>query len=90
MRKSIFINYVVFFILSLNSVFSQRDYETLNFESLEGDIGTRAISCIIKDPNGIIWIGTQGSGLSSFNGYEFKITCKISPFEQSNLSVRSK
>jgi len=72
MRKSIFINYVVVFILSLNSVFSQRDYETLNFESLEGDIGTRAISCIIKDHNGIIWIGTQGSGLSSFNGYEFK------------------
>ena len=72
MRKSIFINYIVFFILSLNSVFSQRDYETLNFESLEGDIGTRAISCIIKDHNGIIWIGTQGRGLSSFNGYEFK------------------
>ena len=59
-------------IFSLNSVFAQINYETLNFEPLETNIGTRAISCIVKDHKGIIWIGTQGNGLSSFNGYEIK------------------
>jgi signal transduction histidine kinase/ligand-binding sensor domain-containing protein/DNA-binding response OmpR family regulator len=63
---------IVFLIFSLNSVFAQINYETLNFEPLETNIGTRAISCIVKDHKGIIWIGTQGNGLSSFNGYEIK------------------
>ena len=61
-----------FFIFSSSPVFAQQDYKNLNFESLSEEIGTRAISCIVKDHKGIVWIGTQGNGLSSYNGYEFK------------------
>ena len=72
MRIKIFF-LIVFFIFSLNSVFAQIN-ETLNFEPLETNIGTRAISCIVKDHKGIIWIGTQGNGLSSFNDTKSKTT----------------
>ena len=50
----------------------QNLYENLIFESFNEEISTRAISAITKDDKGIVWIGTQGDGLSSFNGYEFK------------------
>ena len=72
MRVGIILYFFIFFIFSSSPVFAQQDYKNLNFESLSEEIGTRAISCIVKDHKGIVWIGTQGSGLSSYNGYEFK------------------
>jgi len=72
MRVGIILYFFIFFIFSSNPVFAQQDYKNLNFESLAEEIGTRAISCIVKDHKGIVWIGTQGNGLSSFNGHELK------------------
>ena len=72
MRVGIILYFFIFFVFSSSPVFAQQDYKNLNFESLSEEIGTRAISCIVKDHKGIVWIGTQGSGLSSYNGYEFK------------------
>ena len=59
-------------ILPLTKIAGQNLHENLIFESFNEEISTRAISVITKDDKGIIWIGTQGDGLSSFNGYEFK------------------
>ena len=72
MRAGIILNIFVFFIFNPSPVIAQQDYDSVNFESLAEDIGTRAVSCIIKDHKGIVWIGTQGNGLSSFNGHELK------------------
>ena len=59
-------------ILPLTKIAGQNLHENLIFESFNEEISTRAISVITKDDKGIVWIGTQGDGLSSFNGYEFK------------------
>ena len=63
---------LVFFTVWKTPFFAQESYNNLNFESLTEEISSRAISTIIKDHKGVIWIGTQGDGLSSYNGYEFK------------------
>ena len=64
--------YFLFFIIFCSfSVIAQDNYENLIFKSLSDGVGTRAVSCIVKDHKGIVWIGTQGNGLSSFNGHEF-------------------
>lgn len=72
MRIHNLVKILVFFTAWKTPFFAQQSYNNLNFESLTEEISTRAISTIIKDHKGVIWIGTQGDGLSSYNGYEFK------------------
>ena len=72
MRIHNLVKILVFFTAWKTPFFAQESYKNLNFESLTEEISTRAISTIIKDHKGVIWIGTQGDGLSSYNGYEFK------------------
>ena len=38
------------------------------FVETNEDIGTRAITCMINDSNGQLWIGTYGGGLKRYNG----------------------
>ena len=71
MRLVNIIYFLIFTIFSSFSVIAQDNYENLIFKSLSDGVGTRAVSCIVKDHKGIVWIGTQGNGLSSFNGHEF-------------------
>jgi signal transduction histidine kinase/ligand-binding sensor domain-containing protein/AraC-like DNA-binding protein len=72
MRIHNLVKILVFFSVCKSPFFAQESYDNLNFESLTEQISNRAISSVIKDHKGIIWIGTQGDGLSSFNGHEFK------------------
>jgi signal transduction histidine kinase/ligand-binding sensor domain-containing protein/DNA-binding response OmpR family regulator len=72
MRIHNLVKILVFFLVCKTPFFAQESYDNLNFESLTEQISNRAISSVIKDHKGVIWIGTQGDGLSSFNGHEFK------------------
>jgi signal transduction histidine kinase/ligand-binding sensor domain-containing protein/DNA-binding response OmpR family regulator len=69
--KKIF-GYCLISILIINSAYAQESYDEINFVPLSENISTRAITSLQKDHKGILWIGTQGDGLSSFNGYEYK------------------
>lgn len=64
--------YYLVSMLFANSAYAQKPYDDINFAPLKENISTRAITSLHKDHKGILWIGTQGDGLSSFNGYEYK------------------
>ena len=66
------IKYILFYLCAATFCLAQNEYQDLNFNSLSQDIGTRAITSIVTDYNGLIWIGTLGNGLISYNGYEIK------------------
>tara|TARA_Y100000385_G_scaffold273823_1_gene316185 strand:- start:6174 stop:10310 length:4137 start_codon:yes stop_codon:yes gene_type:complete len=67
-RKTFFIAVLMIVQISI----SQTDFENITFNSIKENVSQRAISTILKDHKGIIWIGTQGDGLYSFNGLELK------------------
>ena len=55
-----------------NMIFGQSYIDNLKFKPIAENVSQRAITSIIKDQKGIMWIGTQGDGIYSFNGHELK------------------
>ena len=61
------------FLYSLVFVFVALSQENpFLFVKTNEDIGTRAITCMINDSNGQLWIGTYGGGLKRYNGISVK------------------
>ncbi|WP_445456995.1 hybrid sensor histidine kinase/response regulator transcription factor [Flavobacterium sp. HNIBRBA15423] len=66
------IKYLVIFLLTLvNLLFSQNKFENYQFRSIKEATSKRAISTIIKDQYGFIWIGTNGAGLFKYDGFNY-------------------
>jgi signal transduction histidine kinase/DNA-binding response OmpR family regulator len=65
--KYILLCYCVF----INSMFSQNRFENYQFRSIQETTSKRAISSIIQDSNGFIWIGTNGAGLYRYDGVNY-------------------
>ena len=68
------IKYHIFLFLYtslLNLVFSQyqNNYE---FIPLSEDINQTTISTIIKDNDGMLWLGSAGDGVFKYNSLDFK------------------
>lgn len=55
-----------------NIVLGQSYINNLKFTPISENISQRAITSIKKDQKGIIWIGTKGDGIYSYNGLDFK------------------
>lgn len=55
----------------LNCLFSQDKFENYQFRSIQETTSKRAISSIIQDHNGFIWIGTNGAGLYRYDGVNY-------------------
>jgi len=55
-----------------NMIFGQSYMDNLKFKPIAENVSQRAITSIIKDQQEIVWIGTQGDGIYSFNGLELK------------------
>ena len=55
-----------------NIVLGQSNINNLKFAPISENISQRAITSIKKDQKGIIWIGTKGDGIYSYNGLDFK------------------
>jgi signal transduction histidine kinase/ligand-binding sensor domain-containing protein/DNA-binding response OmpR family regulator len=51
--------------------FSQNIFENYQFISLKEGVSKRAISTIIQDQHGFMWIGTNGAGLYKFDGVDY-------------------
>ena len=60
----------IFFIS--NIIFGQSYINNLKFNPISENVSQRAITSIIKDQKGIIWIGTKGDGIYSYNGLDLK------------------
>ncbi|MBP1225458.1 two-component regulator propeller domain-containing protein [Flavobacterium sp. 1355] len=59
-----------FFSLS-NCLFSQGKFDSYQFRTIQETTTKRAISSIIQDNNGFIWIGTNGAGLYRYDGVNY-------------------
>ena len=66
------IKYILFcYFLLLNSLYSQGKFESYQFRSIQETTTKRAITSIIQDANGFIWIGTNGAGLYRYDGVNY-------------------
>ena len=61
----------VFLFALVNLLFSQNKFENYQFRSIKEATSKRAISTIIKDRYGFIWIGTNGAGLYKYDGFNY-------------------
>ncbi|MET0945477.1 MAG: two-component regulator propeller domain-containing protein, partial [Flavobacterium sp.] len=68
--KNIIYTLVCYFIC-LNCLFSQDKFDNYQFRSIQETTSKRAISSIIQDKNGFIWIGTNGKGLYRYDGVNY-------------------
>lgn len=55
----------------INGVFSQNKFDNYQFRSIQETTSKRAISSLIQDKNGFIWIGTNGTGLYRYDGVNY-------------------
>jgi signal transduction histidine kinase/ligand-binding sensor domain-containing protein/DNA-binding response OmpR family regulator len=54
-----------------NYLFSQGKFDSYQFRSIQETTSKRAISSIIQDKNGFIWIGTSGAGVYRYDGVNY-------------------
>ena len=63
--------FLVLYIFLLNTSFSQYE-NSYEFISLSDDINQTTISAIIKDDDGMLWLGSSGDGVFKYNSLDFK------------------
>ncbi|MBF4466329.1 two-component regulator propeller domain-containing protein [Flavobacterium sp. LC2016-12] len=68
--KNILYILLSFFAL-VNCLFSQDKFDNYQFRSIQETTSKRAISSIIQDKNGFMWIGTNGAGLYRYDGVNY-------------------
>lgn len=68
--KSIKYSFICFFVF-INCLFSQNKFDNYQFRNIQETTSKRAISSIIQDKNGFIWIGTNGAGLYRYDGINY-------------------
>lgn len=51
---------------------SQNLYSIRNFTAIDG-LPQSQVQGIVEDENGYLWLGTQGGGLTRFDGRQFKV-----------------
>lgn len=66
-----YFRYLLFFFLISNFLFSQNKYEDYRFINVKEGISKRAVTCIIQDNYGYMWIGTNGAGLYKYDGLNY-------------------
>ena len=54
--------------MGLNAQISDNEY---NFVNIDQRGSQRAVSTIVQDSLGLIWMGTNGVGLQKYNGFDF-------------------
>ena len=72
------ISFLFFMLIAQCSVAQQFKFDVINHE--KGLCSSR-INKLYKDSRGLLWIGGDGAGLFSYNGYEFKNYNKLNQYE---------
>lgn len=87
------IKYVcLFYLVFVNALFSQNNFENYQFRNIQEATSKRAISTIIQDSNEFIWVGTDGAGLYRYDGvnyFEYDYNPKTSGSINSNFIYAS-
>jgi ligand-binding sensor domain-containing protein len=59
------------YFVFINCLFSQDKFDNYQFRSIQETTTKRAVSSIIQDNNGFIWIGTNGAGIYRYDGVNY-------------------
>ena len=70
--QSLYKTITITIIFISNMIFGQSYTDNLKFKPIAENVSQRAITSIVKDKQGIVWIGTKGDGIYSFNGLDLK------------------
>ncbi|WP_324027773.1 two-component regulator propeller domain-containing protein [Maribacter sp. BPC-D8] len=71
-NKKLFIWVFAIYIMLALKVSAQTSNDTYNFVTIDDGIPKSAITKIIQDKEGLIWIATYGEGLLKYNGTDLK------------------
>lgn len=82
MLKKLIFSYF-YFLTSFFALGQVYDYEVYNQEN---GLPSSTITTLIQDSQDLIWIGTDGAGIVSYDGENFKIYNKFNSFEGFNIS----
>lgn len=63
------ISFVIFILIAQCSVAQQFKFDVINHEK---GLPSSRINKLYKDSRGLLWIGGDGAGLFSYDGYQFK------------------
>ena len=83
--KKVFLN-TSLFILYLSLIFSNHGQDKYEFIPLGDKITQTTISSIIKDKNGMLWLGSSGEGIFKYNSLDFKNYKKESRSNENSLN----
>ncbi|CAI8296176.1 MAG: Sensor histidine kinase TodS [Flavobacteriaceae bacterium] len=83
--KKVFLN-TSLFILYLSLIFSNHGQDKYEFIPLGDKITQTTISSIIKDKNGMLWLGSSGEGIFKYNSLDFKNYKKESRSNENRLN----
>ena len=59
------------YFVFINCLLSQDKFDNFQFRSIQETTTKRAVSSIIQDNNGFIWIGTNGAGIYRYDGVNY-------------------
>ncbi len=83
--KKIFLN-TTLYILYISMIFSNHGQNNYEFIPLGDKITQSTISTIIKDKNGMLWLGSSGEGIFKYNSLDFKNYKKESRSNNNSLN----
>ncbi|MGB3776662.1 MAG: two-component regulator propeller domain-containing protein, partial [Leeuwenhoekiella sp.] len=71
-RPQIFLFYLLLIGISVGQINAQKNnFPKYRFDPLTYNVTERAVACIAQDQDGFIWMGTNGLGISRFNGRDY-------------------
>ncbi|MBC7861708.1 MAG: hypothetical protein IAF38_01965, partial [Bacteroidia bacterium] len=79
-KKAIFLFALLFSFSAFSQLYNFKKYSTKN------GLANSSVNCIIQNQMGYIWFGTQGGGLSRFDGKDFKNYTKIDGLMSNDLA----
>jgi ligand-binding sensor domain-containing protein/signal transduction histidine kinase len=63
---------LAFFLFAVSVTLHAQQFSLRQYTVVDG-LPQSQVNIVLEDPNGYLWIGTQGGGLARFDGREFKV-----------------
>ena len=86
MKNNLKYNIFLVIYISLISIIYSQYQNNYEFITLSDDINQTTISSIIKDDDGMLWLGSSGDGVFKYNSLDFKIYKKEAINNENSLN----
>ena len=86
MKNNLKYNIFLGIYISLINIISGQYQNNYEFITLSDDINQTTISCIVKDDDGMLWLGSSGDGVFKYNSLDFKVYKKEAINNKSTLN----